>query len=126
RPCTSWWWAASSPASTRSDPARRAAEGRGGPMEASGPVIETERLVLRVPRIGDFDRFAELLGDEEAARHIGGHAPRGAAWRRFLQQPGAWMLQGFGMFSVIERASGRWVGQAGPWRPEGWPGNEIG
>jgi len=95
-------------------------------MEASGPVIETERLVLRVPRIGDFDRFAELLGDEEAARHIGGHAPRGAAWRRFLQQPGAWMLQGFGMFSVIERASGRWVGQAGPWRPEGWPGNEIG
>ncbi|MBJ6984258.1 GNAT family N-acetyltransferase [Luteimonas sp. MC1750] len=88
--------------------------------------IETERLVLRLPRIGDFDRFAELLADEDAARHIGGHAPRAAAWRRFLQQPGAWMLQGFGMFSVIDRDTGLWLGQAGPWKPEGWPGNEIG
>ncbi|HZH43112.1 MAG TPA: GNAT family N-acetyltransferase [Lysobacter sp.] len=88
--------------------------------------LETERLVLRVPRAEDFDRFAELLGDEEAARHIGGHMPRAAAWRRFLQMPGAWLVQGFGMFSVIDKASGRWLGQTGPWRPEGWPGNEIG
>ncbi|MGY0652415.1 GNAT family N-acetyltransferase [Luteimonas sp. A537] len=88
--------------------------------------LETQRLVLRVPRFEDFDRFAELIGDEQAARHIGGHAPRAAAWRRFLQQPGAWMLQGFGMFSIIDRDSGVWLGQAGPWKPEGWPGNEIG
>ena len=88
--------------------------------------IETERLVLRVPRIGDFDRFAELIADEDAARHIGGHLPRAAAWRRFLQQPGAWLLQGFGMFAVTHRDTGQWLGQAGPWKPEGWPGNEIG
>ena len=88
--------------------------------------IETERLVLRPPRIGDFDRYAELLADEEACRFIGGHMPRAAAWRKFLQMPGAWALQGFAMFSVVEKASGRWVGQMGPWRPEGWPGNEIG
>lgn len=30
------------------------------------------------------------------------------------------------MFSVIEKASGRWVGRVGPWRPEGWPGTEVG
>jgi len=30
------------------------------------------------------------------------------------------------MFSVIEKASGRWVGRLGPWKPEGWPGPEIG
>jgi RimJ/RimL family protein N-acetyltransferase len=30
------------------------------------------------------------------------------------------------MFSVIERETGRWVGRVGPWRPEGWPGTEIG
>ncbi|MFZ5661432.1 MAG: hypothetical protein ACOY9B_01720 [Pseudomonadota bacterium] len=41
--------------------------------------IETERLILRVPRIEDFERYAELLGDEEAARYIGGHLPRAAA-----------------------------------------------
>ena len=88
--------------------------------------IETERLVLRLPRIEDFDRYAEMLGDEETARFIGGHLPRPAAWRRFLQMPGAWMVQGFGMFSIVDRDSGRYLGQAGPWRPDGWPGNEIG
>jgi RimJ/RimL family protein N-acetyltransferase len=36
------------------------------------------------------------------------------------------MLQGFAMFSVIEKASGRWMGQAGPWQPDGWPGTEVG
>ena len=88
--------------------------------------IQTRRLVLRPPRIEDFDRFAELLANEDACRYIGGHLPRAAAWRKFLQQPGAWLLQGFGMFSLIEPDSGRWLGQLGPWRPEGWPGNEIG
>jgi len=91
-----------------------------------GPVIETERLVLRVPQAGDFDRYAELLADEEACRYIGGHQPRAAAWRKFLQMPGAWAVQGFAMFSVIEKSTGLWVGQLGPWRPEGWPGNEVG
>lgn len=88
--------------------------------------IETERLLLRPPRIEDFDRFAELLADANACRFIGGQQPRSAAWRRFLQQPGAWLVQGFGMFSLIDRDSGLWLGQLGPWRPEGWPGNEIG
>src|SRR5690606_14334025 len=91
-----------------------------------GPVIETGRLLLRLPQVVDFERYAELMADPEACRHIGGHVSRAAAWRRFLQMPGAWALQGFAMFSVVEKASGRWVGQCGPWRPEGWPGNEVG
>lgn len=92
----------------------------------TAPILHTERLTLRVPQVEDFERYAEVIGDPVAARHIGGHLPRAGAWRRFLQMPGAWLLQGFAMFSVIETASGRWVGQTGPWRPEGWPGNEIG
>ncbi|ADV27586.1 GCN5-related N-acetyltransferase [Pseudoxanthomonas suwonensis 11-1] len=91
-----------------------------------GPVIETGRLLLRLPQVVDFERYAELMADPEACRHIGGHQPRAAAWRRFLQMPGAWALQGFAMFSVIGKSSGLWLGQAGPWRPDGWPGNEIG
>lgn len=87
--------------------------------------LETERLILRIPRIEDFERYAEFLADD-SSRSIGGPHPRGDAWRRFLQMPGAWMLQGFGMFSVIEKNSGRWIGQAGPWRPDGWPGTEVG
>ncbi|MCD9028604.1 GNAT family N-acetyltransferase [Luteimonas sp. BDR2-5] len=91
-----------------------------------GPELHTARLTLRVPRIEDFDRYAEVIGDEAAARYIGGHQPRAGAWRRFLQMPGAWVVQGFAMFSVIETASGRWLGQAGPWQPDGWPGTEVG
>ena len=89
--------------------------------------LETERLLLRVAagaRIST--RFAEFIADEEAARYIGGTQPRAAAWRKFLQMPGAWALQGFAMFAVIEKASGEWVGQLGPWQPEGWPGTEVG
>jgi RimJ/RimL family protein N-acetyltransferase len=90
------------------------------------PVLETARLILRLPQASDFAGYAEMLGDAQAARYIGGHMPRAAAWRRFLQMPGAWMVQGFGMFSVADKHSGEWLGQAGPWQPENWPGTEVG
>ncbi|MFD0738342.1 GNAT family N-acetyltransferase [Lysobacter koreensis] len=95
-------------------------------MAATDIRLETNRLLLRLPQLQDFDGYAELLGDEEAARHIGGKLPRAAAWRRFLQMPGAWAIQGFAMFSVVEKSSGHWIGQMGPWHPEGWPGTEVG
>lgn len=89
-------------------------------------MIETERLLLRVPRAEDFDGFAGLHADEEASRFIGGPLVRAAAWRKFLQFPGAWAVQGFGMFSVLDRTTGEWLGNLGPWQPEGWPGTEVG
>lgn len=95
-------------------------------VAASGPRIETERLILRVPCLDDFEAYAEMHANEDAARHIGGVLRRAEAWRKFLQMPGAWLVQGFAMFSVVEKASGRWLGQAGPWQPDGWPGTEIG
>ncbi len=95
-------------------------------MSRLDTVLHTPRLTLRVPHIEDFDRYAAMVADEQAARFIGGTLLRAPAWRKFLQMPGAWALQGFAMFSVVETASGRWLGQMGPWRPEGWPGNEIG
>jgi RimJ/RimL family protein N-acetyltransferase len=35
-------------------------------------------------------------------------------------------MRGFGMFSVIEKSTGRWIGRVGPIYPEGWPGPEVG
>ena len=95
-------------------------------MGFDGPVIETERLILRVPRIEDFDAYAAMREDVENMRFIGGAMPRAVSWRKFLQMPGAWVLQGFAMFAVIEKSSGQWLGQLGPWQPEGWPGTEVG
>ncbi len=88
--------------------------------------IETERLILRPPRVEDFDGFAALMADERTARFIGGVQSRPEAWRKFIAFAGAWVIQGFSMFSVIEKSSGRWLGRLGPWRPEGWPGPEVG
>lgn len=58
-------------------------------------------------------------------RYLFGVQPRAVAWRGFLAMAGAWTIQGFGMFSVIEKASGDWIGRIGPWRPDGWPGSEV-
>ena len=91
----------------------------------AGPILETERLLLRVQQAGDFERYAEMLA-HPSSLHIGGPLLRHEAWRRFLQMPGAWMVQGFAMFSVVDKSSGRWMGQAGPWCPDGWPGTEVG
>jgi RimJ/RimL family protein N-acetyltransferase len=88
--------------------------------------LETGRLLLRPTAAGDFEAWAALMADAEAARFIGGTQGRHAAWRGFLAMVGAWQVQGFGMFSVIEKARGRWVGRVGPWFPEEWPGTEIG
>ncbi|HZQ60728.1 MAG TPA: GNAT family N-acetyltransferase [Casimicrobiaceae bacterium] len=88
--------------------------------------LETERLILRSWERADFDGYAELYGDEIAAKHIGGVMTRAAAWRKFLQMPGAWAVQGYAMFSIVEKATGEWLGQCGPWQPEGWPGTEVG
>ncbi len=88
--------------------------------------IETERLILRPPVAADFEAWAAMLADEEAARFIGGVKTRPEAWRALLTMAGAWSVQGFGMFSVIDRATGAWIGRVGPWRPVGWPGPEVG
>ena len=94
-------------------------------MTDHGPRLETERLVLRQWSLADFARYAEMFAAPET-HHIGGPLPRGEAWRRFLQMPGAWALQGFAMFAIEEKSSGLFMGQAGPWQPDGWPGTEVG
>jgi RimJ/RimL family protein N-acetyltransferase len=91
-----------------------------------GPVLETERLILRQPRLEDLDAWAAFTADVGAQRFLGGAQTRHGAWRQLLGVAGSWSLQGLGMFSVIEKASGRWIGRIGPIRHEEWPGTEIG
>jgi RimJ/RimL family protein N-acetyltransferase len=91
-----------------------------------GPVLTTERLTLRPPSLEDFDAWAAFAADEEVMRTLGGVQPRSVAWRGIAGVAGSWALQDFGMFSVVDRASGRWLGRVGPLWLEGWPGTEIG
>ncbi|MFN3856903.1 MAG: GNAT family N-acetyltransferase [Caulobacter sp.] len=95
-------------------------------MIAPGPTLETARLILRPTAREDFDAWADLMADEEASKFIGGPQARPTAWRGMMSMGGAWALEGFGMFSVLEKDGGAWVGRIGPWVPEGWPGTEVG
>lgn len=95
-------------------------------MIAPGPTLETARLILRPTALEDLDGFAALSANPESARFIGGVQPRAVAWRAMSAMAGSWVLQGFAMFSVLEKSTGRWVGRVGPWMPEGWPGTEVG
>ncbi|MBD3835774.1 GNAT family N-acetyltransferase [Brevundimonas sp.] len=92
----------------------------------TAPVIETERLILRPTALEDFPRWAEFQADAETTRFIGGPKTPPETWRILMSVAGAWSLTGVSFFSVIEKASGQWVGRIGPWRPEGWPGPEVG
>ena len=88
--------------------------------------LETPRLILRPLRMEDFDAWAAMHDDEITMKYIGGRMPRATAWRMFMCMCGAWAMTGVAMFSVIEKASGKWVGRLGPWHPDGWPDHEVG
>ncbi len=93
---------------------------------APAPILETDRLILRAPAAEDLEPWVEFAADAETMRFLGGAQARSVAWRGLCTVLGAWTIRGFGMFSVIEKSSGRWVGRLGPWQPEDWPGTEVG
>lgn len=91
-----------------------------------GPTLETQRLILRPPVQADLDGWAAAMADPVAQHFIGGAQPRSVAWRKMSEMTGAWALLGYGIFSVICKDTGQWIGRIGPNQPEGWPGTEIG
>jgi RimJ/RimL family protein N-acetyltransferase len=89
-------------------------------------VIETSRLILRPPELQDLDDWVRFASDEKTMQHLGGVSSPSMAWRSIMTMIGAWSAHGFGMFSVIEKSSQRWIGRIGPWQPLEWPGSEVG
>jgi RimJ/RimL family protein N-acetyltransferase len=95
-------------------------------MNLEGLQLETARLVLRPTMVQDLEGWTALMQDAETTRFIGGVQPSSLAWRSFMTMFGAWRANGYSMFSVLERDTGRWVGRCGPWCPPEWPGTEVG
>ena len=91
-------------------------------------ILETTRLTLRMLRQSDFEAYAEMVADPEVMRFIGeGNAlSRALAWRNLAMIIGHWQLRGYGPWAVEERGTGQLVGRIGFWKPEGWPGFELG
>ncbi len=89
-------------------------------------VIETPRLILRVPSLEEFEPWCAYMADEESARYIGRVKSPSEVWRGIATMVGSWQMVGFAMFSVFDKQTDRWVGRVGPWMPHDWPGHEVG
>jgi RimJ/RimL family protein N-acetyltransferase len=87
---------------------------------------ETARLHLRMPRESDFEAWARWMGDQRLTTFLLGVQSREDAFRNLAMMIGHWHLRGFGMWTMVDKASGSPVGRGGLWQPEGWPGLEIG
>ena len=95
-------------------------------MSLLGPTLETERLILRPPEERDFEPWTEMRSHAHAMRFLGGAMSPEEVWRLATTVVGHWVWRGYGMFSIVERISGEWIGRCGPWFPHGWPEPEIG
>ena len=95
-----------------------------------GPVIETERLILRPWRGTDIEPNTAMLADPLSGRFITADGKpitdAFVGWRNAAIMSGHWVLHGVGMFVVEERSTGTFVGRVGPWFPPGWPAFEVG
>lgn len=95
-------------------------------MQALVPVLETGRLILRAPRVDDFDAFAAMVSGPRGAFY-GRPETREDAWAIFMQLVGTWPLRGHGAWTVTDRATGKVLGivqigaEPGDMEPElGW------
>lgn len=88
------------------------------------PVIETERLILRGPRLDDFQAMADFYARPRAAP-VGGPMTRDEAWSEFASTTGQWVLRGSGYWEIQERATGETIGRSGIYHPDNWPEPEL-
>ncbi|MEZ5708890.1 MAG: GNAT family protein [Blastomonas sp.] len=80
----------------------------------NGPVITTERLILRPHVPDDLIHSHPVYCDAEVRRFIGGDAPREEdSWNRLLRYAGHWLHFGFGMFAIFEKDGAAFVGDTG-------------
>ena len=88
-------------------------------------MIETERLLLRLPEPEDADAIYRHLSDPEVMRWIGATGETGTradAVERAERWQRAWDLDGFGHFIAVRRDTGAAIGRVGllVWDPHTW------
>ena len=91
------------------------------------PTLLTPRLTLRALRADDLDAFAAMHANPEVMKTLGTGVTRSRAetWDAMARMLGQWALRGYGMFAVVENASGRFIGRAGILHPYEWEEPEL-
>jgi RimJ/RimL family protein N-acetyltransferase len=63
------------------------------------PTLTTGRLILRAPRVTDFDTYAAIACSPRG-RHMGGPMTREQAWDDFARMTSVWLLHGHGLWTI--------------------------
>ncbi|MEO1637900.1 MAG: GNAT family N-acetyltransferase [Pseudomonadota bacterium] len=78
-------------------------------LAATVPVLETDRLTLRMPRLSDW-AVLEPIWTTDRGAHIGGPMSAEDAWLDFNQCVAGWILRGHGALTICDRATGAVLG----------------
>ncbi|MEM9055393.1 MAG: GNAT family N-acetyltransferase [Pseudomonadota bacterium] len=80
----------------------------------SAPTLLTERLELKGPHPSDFPDFAAMWANPDVVKFIGGEARNHQdSWLTLIRNAGMWVMLGYGPWTVRERDTGDYVGDAG-------------
>ena len=94
--------------------------------------VETARLLLRVPELSDTEALMGIFWDPEVVeqKKVTLREPPGdldLAVKNTRDMIRQWELRGYGLWAVIEKATGQVIGVVGFYHPQGpWPGVDLG
>lgn len=89
------------------------------------PTLTTDRLILRAPRLADFDAWADYFTSPRSVFE-GGPFDRVQAYRIWASDVALWQLRGYGPFAVEDRDTGVHLGDVGLYQSAGYPAAELG
>ena len=77
-------------------------------------MLITKRLLIEPMSRAHWEDYAAAWADPRMTAFIGGEPrSRNVSWGKMLQGIGMWSLLGYGYWSLVERESGRFVGNGG-------------
>lgn len=89
------------------------------------PTLTTDRLILRAPRLSDFDAWQGYYTSPRSV-HEGGPFDHAQAYRIWAADVALWQLRGYGPFGVDDRATGAHLGDVGIYQAADYPAPELG
>ena len=82
-------------------------------MIDKAPRIETERLILRGPKVSDHEALAAIRAKEDVGQFVGGVRDSQDTWFMIMRTFGMWPMLGFGYWFIDLKETGELVGEVG-------------
>lgn len=89
------------------------------------PVVTTERLILRAPKLADWPAYAAVFTSDRV-QFIDGPFSEAEAWADFCEGIAGWMLRGAGIWTITAKGADAALGWLYLWQEKGDPEPEMG